>query len=142
MSKIPTVYLCGPIAACNDSEAKDWRNYVKNKGLFICLDPIRRDYRNFDEAIGNNVMTWQIAKEIVEYDKIDIMQSDVVLANLNPKKSSVGTHQEIIYAWERGKLVVLVAPKNHIISPWLMYHSQQICYSLDDAIDYIVKIFK
>lgn len=116
------VYLAGPIAGCNDSECKDWRDYVKTK-FRETLDPMRRDYRGKE---GNNYI------DIVEKDKEDIDNSHVVFAYV--PKPSVGTSMEIFYAWERGKIVILVIPEGAPISSWLIYHSHGIVKNIDDGI--------
>lgn len=119
------VYLCGPINGCTDAEAKDWREYVKSK-LSDTLDPMRRDYRGREAECVN---------EIVELDKIDVMKSDVLLVSYD--KPSVGTSMEVLYAFERGKSVVVVARPEASISPWLRYHSHRIVHSFAEAIEYI-----
>ena len=72
---------------------------------------------------------------MVEDDKADIDSCEFVLVNYI--KPSVGTSMEILYAWERGKKVVLVARRDDVLSPWLMYHSHHIFFDLKDAITYI-----
>lgn len=129
-----TIYLCGPINGCTDQECKDWRNYVKaysfvKEHKFQTLDPMRRDYRGKEG---------DFTKELVELDKIDIANSDVILVNYD--KPSVGTSMEVLYAFERGKLVVVVAKEGTNISPWLHYHSHKIVHSFPDAIEYIENI--
>lgn len=126
MSHDKTIYLCGPINGCTDDECKDWREYVKVRWAGPSLDPMRRDYRGIED---------QAVKEIVELDKIDVMNSDVVLVNYD--KPSVGTSMEILYAFERGKLVVVVAKDGTRISPWMRYHSHQICNSFESALGYV-----
>lgn len=116
-----TIYLCGPINGCSDSECSDWRELVKTWG-FKNLDPMRRDYRGKEQ---------DCVKEIVELDKIDIVNSDIILVNY--VKPSVGTSMEILYAFERGKLIIVVSDKNTIIPPWMKYHSQFIVNSFSEA---------
>jgi nucleoside 2-deoxyribosyltransferase len=122
------VYLCGPINGCTDAEAKDWREYVKTM-LPDTLDPMRRDYRGREA---------ECVDEIVELDKIDVTNSDVLLVNYD--KPSVGTSMEVLYAFERGKAVVVVARPEASISPWLRYHSHSIVHSFAEAIDFINRI--
>jgi nucleoside 2-deoxyribosyltransferase len=117
-----TIYLCGPINGCSDAECKDWRDYVK-KHHPSCIDPMRRDYRGRELESVN---------EIVELDKIDVMNSDVLLVNYD--KPSVGTAMEVIYAFERGKFVIVVCKTATAISPWLKYHSHRIMHSFDEAL--------
>jgi hypothetical protein len=44
---------------------------------------------------------------------------------------------EILYAWERGKRVVVVCRSDAVISPWLRYHAHHIAYSFADALAHI-----
>lgn len=119
----PTIYLCGPINGCTDAEANDWRALVKELWSGSTIDPMRRDYRGRE---AENV------RDIVELDKIDVLSSDVVLVNYD--KPSVGTAMEVLYAFERGKLVIVVAREGASISPWLRYHSHRICQSFNAAL--------
>jgi nucleoside 2-deoxyribosyltransferase len=119
------IYLCGPINGCTDAECKDWREAAKAKWP-DAIDPMRRDYRGKED---------ESVKQIVELDKIDIMNSDVVLVNYD--KPSVGTSMEILYAFERGKFVVIVADHGARISPWLRYHSHAIVGSFGAAFRFI-----
>lgn len=126
---VRTVYLAGPINGCTDEECKDWREWMtKELRGFGILDPMRRDYRGKEnESIGL----------IVEGDKKDIDQSDYVLVNYD--KPSVGTSMEILYAWERGKRVIVVARGDSPISPWLAYHSHDVVNTFDKALSIIRK---
>lgn len=115
------VYLCGAINGRTDEECKDWRSLIKSK--FNCLDPMMRDYRGMEELNY---------KEIVELDKKDIDNSSIILVNYI--KPSVGTSMEILYAYERRKLIFTVATKGTSISPWLRYHSNKFFENFNDAI--------
>lgn len=121
-----TLYLCGPINGCTDADCRDWREHVKGLWEGPTLDPMRRDYRGRED---------QSVREIVELDKIDVTNSDVLLVNYD--RPSVGTSMEILYAWERGKLVVVVAKPDERISPWLRYHAHAIRHSVADALTFI-----
>lgn len=123
---MPTIYLCGPINGCTDSEAKDWREFVKSKWSGKTLDPMRRDYRGKEAESVN---------EIVTLDKIDIANSDVLLVNYD--KPSVGTSMEIYIAFTTGKLVVVVATQGTNISPWMRYHSHKIANSFEEGLAFI-----
>lgn len=125
------IYLCGPINGCTDEECKDWREFVKSRWNGKTLDPMRRDYRGKEAESVN---------EIVEFDKIDVVNSDVILVNYD--KPSVGTSMEVLYAFERGKLVVVVAKEGTNISPWLRYHSHTIKPSFEAAIEYIREVLR
>lgn len=121
----PVVYLCGPINGCTDAECKDWREEVKRR-LPHTLDPMRRDYRGREE---------ECYREIVELDKGDIVDCDVLLVNYS--KPSVGTSMEILLAWEIKRTIVLWCAPDTVLSPWLRYHVTDIVHSLDEAIEVI-----
>jgi len=119
-----TVYLCGPINGCTDSEANDWREFVQKRAPhFEYLNPMKRDYRGKEQ---------EFFSEIVTLDKIDIANSHALLVNYD--KPSVGTSMEVYIAFSTGKLVVVVARPDAVVSPWLRYHSHRIMHSFDAAI--------
>jgi hypothetical protein len=43
------IYLAGPINGCNDADACDWRNEIKQKHPDV-FNPMDRDYRNIETA--------------------------------------------------------------------------------------------
>jgi nucleoside 2-deoxyribosyltransferase len=124
-----TIYLGGPINACTDSEAKDWREDMKSRlvGKFNFFDPMSRDYRGRELEPG-------ISREIVSGDKIDIQNSDIILVFC--PKPSVGTSMETFYAFELGKTVVAVHPPDRP-SPWLIEHTTKLFRTFDEAIEYL-----
>jgi hypothetical protein len=124
--RLPTLYLCGPINGCTDEEAMDWRGWVKTHYAGPTLDPMRRDYRGKEDEAVN---------DIVGFDKIDVMNSDVLL--VNAPSPSWGTAMEVFFAFERGKLVVVVVQPNARISPWLRYHSHRIFQDFPSALQFI-----
>lgn len=123
-----TTYLCGPINGCTDAECNDWRSFAKEHVLGGILDPMKRDYRGRELEPG-------IAREIVENDKLDVDLSTIILVNY--VKPSVGTSMEVLYAWERGKTIVVVCPAGEVLSPWLLYHSHRIVHSMREACAWI-----
>jgi hypothetical protein len=125
------LYLCGPINGCSDAEAKDWRELAKKVWDGPTLDPMRRDYRGKED---------QNVDEIVELDKVDIVNSSALLVNYD--KPSVGTSMEMLYAFERGKIVVVVAKADTRISPWMHYHSHKITHSFAAAFAYLNEVMK
>lgn len=122
-----TIYLCGPINGCTDSECKDWREAAKT-ALPECefLDPMRRDYRGRED---------ECAEEIVEGDIADIDASDLLL--VNAPSPSWGTAMEVFYAYRTSKTVAMVCPQEAKISPWQRFHSHHIFHSFEDAISFI-----
>jgi len=87
---------------------------------------MRRDYRGRESECVN---------EIVELDKLDVEECDVVLANC--PKPSVGTSMEVFYAHQLGKTVVSIVPEKEKASPWLNYHSTVLVESMADAVAFI-----
>ncbi len=122
------IYLAGPINGCTDSEANDWRSFVKNNLILSwdTIDPMRRDYRGKELSSAN---------EIVVLDKLDVANCDVFFANC--PKPSVGTSMEIFYAHSLGKIIVAVVPEGVTPSPWLIYHCTKIFTSLTEAVKWI-----
>jgi nucleoside 2-deoxyribosyltransferase len=118
------IYLAGPINGCSDAEAFDWRDDMtaRLEGHTI-ISPMVRDYRGRE---NENV------KEIVEGDKEDIRRSDVVIAYC--PRPSVGTSMEVYLAWATQKLVLIYAPADASISPWLRYHSHEVLHDPNDVV--------
>lgn len=122
-----TVYLAGPINGCTDAEAYDWRDDMTHRlSGFEILSPMARDYRGKED---------ESVEEIVEGDKADIDASDIIIAFC--PKPSVGTSMEVFYAWERGKTVIVYAPGDAPVSPWLRYHSTAIYRTAEEVADHI-----
>lgn len=125
-----TIYLAGPIGNQTDAECNDWRDYVtKELGHgYEIRNPMVRDYRGQYTEV-------HMAPEIVELDKRDIDCSDIVLANIT--RHSTGTAMEMLYSWERQKVIIAIANEGVNLSPWHIYHSTRIVYSVDEAITWI-----
>lgn len=113
---------------CTDFEAKNWRDLVSSK-LPNTIDPMRRDYRGREQ---------ELYREVVELDKRDILQADVILVNYSAP--SVGTSMEILWAWINRIPVVLVTKPENRLSPWLLYHCTKICHSFEEAINWIQEV--
>jgi nucleoside 2-deoxyribosyltransferase len=116
-------YLCGPINGCTDEECRDWREEAK-KRFPNSIDPMRRDYR------GKEITH---VDEIVELDKKDVDECDCLL--VNHPQPSVGTSMEVLYAWQQGKYIVVVCPEGVKQSPWMIYHSNHIVHTFEEAYD-------
>src|SRR5690606_20004439 len=113
------------INGCTDAECVTWREAVKDALVdpyshtpVICVDPMTRDYR------GRETESY---REIVELDKRDVRNVDVVLVNY--VKPSVGTAMEVFYAWTLGIPVVVWCATDTVISPWLRYHATAFVHS-------------
>jgi nucleoside 2-deoxyribosyltransferase len=123
------VYLCGPINGRSDDDCRVWREAAKS-ALPDTLDPMRRDYRGREAEA-------EAVDEIVELDKIDVCACDALLVYFD--RPSVGTSMEMLFAWERGKLVVLVDRSSAPLSPWLAYHAHKVTRSLDEALAFLLR---
>lgn len=122
------VYLGGPINGCTDEEASGWREAVKpllEERGHSWLDPMARDYRGREMEPG-------IAAEIVENDKEDIGQCDLLL--MSCPKPSVGTSMEVFYGHSLGLPVIAVIPAGQTPSPWIVYHADVFYGSELDAV--------
>lgn len=99
-----TIYLCGAMEAYKDTnKAETWRNEVKNyfsKYLlgFECISPT--DFYSFQ----NNCATR--SSEIMRFDLRKVKEADIVLVNLNDIRKSLGTSDEILYAYTLGKPII------------------------------------
>ena len=125
------VYLGGPITGCTDAVALEWRDEAKlwlNRHGITILNPMDRDFR--DSPLSH-------LPQLVEEDKIAIELCDVVLVNFTSK--SMGTAMEMLYAYERGKRVIVVS-EEFTEDPWLVYHSHNIFRTMDEALDKIYRL--
>lgn len=120
------VYLSGAMLGCNDAECRDWREYAKLHLKGTALDPMIRDYR---ASPMDGMM------DMVVNDKADIDACNIVLVNF--VKPSVGTSMEVLYGWERGKKIILVAPPYIVVSPWLIYHSHHVFHTVEEAVAFV-----
>jgi nucleoside 2-deoxyribosyltransferase len=123
------IYLAGGIMNLTTDEANNWRleseNELKNK--FKILNPMRRNFRDCE---------FQSQNEIVQLDKNDIVNSDILL--VNGTKPSWGTAMEILFAFERHKIVVVFTGDEFgKTSPWVAFHATRVTKTLQEAIDYI-----
>ena len=126
------VYLGGAINGCTDSECNDWRTLAirllsKDPSIAV-INPMDRDYRGVED---------EKYIEIVESDKTDIDNSDILLVSYD--KPSVGTSMEILYAYEHNTTMpIYLFTRATTISPWLRYHVDIIFDSLESAVDHIL----
>lgn len=123
------VYLAGPINGCTDEEAHGWRDRARGMIRGPCVDPMVRDYRGAEELVP--------ARHVVDPDVRDIAGCAVVLAMC--ARPSWGTAMEIAIAKrELGRTVVAVCPG--VVSPWISYHADLVCRTLEDACDAVNQV--
>ena len=98
------VYLAGAMEAYKDSnKAKQWRKEVKeyfSKYLlnFECISPT--DYYSFQDNCAIK------GSEIMRFDLRKVKEADIILVNLNDIRKSLGTSDEILYAYILGKPII------------------------------------
>ena len=123
------VYLAGPISGLTEQEATEWRKTAKSilEPLGIkCLRPLRSNVhlRNNEGLLDANdnlsdtqesmnsgcqILAMSTQRGVVERDKFDCINADIVLVNLlGAKKVSVGTMIEIGWANAHNIPIVLV----------------------------------
>ena len=126
------IYLCGGIKDLSVKEANDWRvKATKILKGFQCLNPMRRNFRD-DEFQSQN--------EIVQLDKADIIDCDILLVNAT--KPSWGTAMEVLFGFEKHKIIVAFTGEEYKkSSPWLAFHATRVCKNLTEALIYIGRNF-
>jgi len=127
--KNPLIYLSGTIDGIPEQETKLWRNYVKLAyPEYRYHDPAKRIFKKFHPN----------AAEVVEPDKKEILESDIILVYYT--RSSAGTLMEIMFSYEHKKPVILVnATGKEELSPWIRYHSTQVYMTIEYAMEYILE---
>ena len=110
--------------------AREWRKAASSmlKDEFELLDPMRRNFR--DKEVDS-------ANEIVEFDLLDIKNSDIILVNYD--KPSIGTSMEVFHASQNlGKFVIAFSPYSFVnCSPWMVKYCTKILPSLEEACLYL-----
>lgn len=127
MNNIGTVYLCGPIQNCTDTECVAWREEAKRLWPGVALDPLRRDYRG--KELDN-------PEKLVSDDLNDIDNSDALVVWFD--RPSVGTAMEIFYACTTARIPVFVVDarpeRTGPLSAWLVRHTTELHTTLEGAL--------
>jgi len=129
-----TVYLAGAIDHVSPAFAIRWRKDAAKRldaAGYSVLDPT--DGKDLDDP-NVNISTFTPA-EIVESDKAMIDKSDILLVEISRKDIPyIGTSMEILYAWERGKkIIVWGGPRSY----WIRYHANHVFLTLHEALEEI-----
>lgn len=126
------VFLSGPIRGLSRHQSLGWRNDA-NKLLAPKISTIHAlRGREKKETLPD-------PRIAIQRDKNDITKADVVLVNDTfDKVSMIGTSMEVIYAFERGKLVVIFG-RAHESDYWLNFHSHVRFETLEQACNFISK---
>ncbi len=102
MSKI--IYTAGAMEMHEGTTiAEGWRNKVKEYFNFIDDGFVVISPTDFYEYGKNYHKT---EKEVMRFDLRKVQSADVILVNLNNVRQSIGTNDEILYAYLNGKPVI------------------------------------
>lgn len=150
--KKPIVYLAGTMTGLTYEQMKEWRKKAK---LVLCthgfavIDPCDRvDGDNFQQlmdcAHGGAEVVETPAAEIVDSNIYHISHSDIVLAEFNYERVSIGTIGEVIVAARELRKPVIAWGTNSKVHkyPWVRNHITAHRDKLDDALVYILEVYK
>lgn len=127
MSK-KVVYLAGAIEVYGDSNyPKEWRQKATDILFeFKCISPT--DYYEY----GKNYHKRN--SEVMRFDLRKVREADIVLVDLNKVRQSLGTSDEILYAYILGKPIIGFVSKD-ISAKELEYHVHSWKYEQIDRIE-------
>lgn len=129
------VFLSGPIRGVSRDISLGWRNKIVNllETDFIVIHALRG--REIIETLPDPRLA-------IIRDKNDIDESNVLIVNDSfPDASMIGTSMEVIYAFERGKIIIIFG-NAHEKDYWLNYHSHIRVATLEDACLLVRNFFK
>lgn len=126
-----TVYLAGKMTGLTYEQMTEWRNHAKTQ-------LVRHGFKTLDPATQPlNGSVWT-PREVVDSNKYQIRNSDIVLAELNYENVSIGTVGELVYAREHNKPVIAWGKASIIKHPWIQEHATKIFTTLEEAVNYLV----
>jgi hypothetical protein len=143
------VYLAGPMFGLTVAQARGWRDVARKylEPYFRCFNPMDV----IKELSENDILKCEYSdlgvsyssKGIVRGDLYEVMQSQIILANLTDATSaSIGTIREISTAAVVGnKLIVLIIPKGNIHNHPSVVDAGVVVETLEEAINYIFKLY-
>jgi len=138
-----SVYLAGPMSGLKYDDAVNWRDEAQDKLIdydIHCLYPNICPKSNTDKGISLPCTCGDVLcdeNNIVKVDLDYIKQCNVVLANFNSDRVSIGTVFEIGYAVALGKLIVAIIADNNIHThPFITKHAI-IVKTLEEALELI-----
>lgn len=142
------VYLAGAMSCYFNTEQHDypkqWREYAKKYVKQIYDDITIVSPTDFYE-IGKNYH--QSETEVMRFDLRMVREADIILVNLRDLHTSLGTSDEILYAFISGKPVIGFlddASEVKNIHPWKVDQIDRIETGKDSmrrAIDYIYRYY-
>ena len=84
-------------------------------------------------------MTIENSKKVVDNNLTKLTESDIVIVNISiPNHSYIGCIGEMIYAKQMGlRVITIVGESGNDKHFWTLYHSDEIAYDLEEAINLI-----
>ena len=107
---MPVIFLSGAMTGLSELEQKNWREYFKNhfKSEYHIIDPTVFDAEDEDKE------TQELGHV---YDLCGIINCDYFIVNLNKAAQSVGTCQEIMFAWLLKKPIIGFWESKDLVQP-------------------------
>ncbi len=107
---MPLIFLSGAMTGLSELEQKNWREYFKNhfKSEYYIIDPTVFDAEDEDKE------TQELGHA---YDLCGIINCDYFIVNLNKVAQSVGTCQEIMFAWLLKKPIIGFWESKDLVQP-------------------------
>lgn len=137
------IYLAGGIGGLSYQEATGWRSevsYILGKFSGIgTLDPMRaKESLSGEKTIANTYQALGFTgREIFDRDLADIRSANVLLVNLLPNPTSLGTLFELGYAYSLGKPCVVVCPPHYLDHPFISQSAKYLTTDLYQALAFI-----
>lgn len=134
------IYLSGAMSSLSFEEQSKWRHQVINAIRYnyecdkkpVFFNPV--DYYNFEEVKHHT------EREVMEFDLNALRNSDLVLVNYNDP-TSLGTCAELAIAYEKKIPIVGIYNDCQELHPWLVEFTSRMCFSLKEAVEYIVEFY-
>lgn len=135
------IYLCGKMSNLTLEESNAWRREIKQKLLVqsmlsehdvLVINPV--DFYNFEEV------RHQSEEEIMNYDILHTITSDIVIVNLNGLATSDGSKIEIFEANYNHKIPVIAFGNKELydnLHPWVKRNITRVEENMEDVIKYI-----
>lgn len=118
--QMKNIFLIGAVQMCGkeSEEAKGWRDEVKEYFSkyctnFECISPT--DYYEY----GSNYH--KTDREVMRFDLRKVREADIMLINLKGIRESIGSSDEIFYAYMLGKPIIGFIEKNIVGNKLINY---------------------
>lgn len=139
------IYMAGKMAGLQYIEMNEWRTELKSKLLeagecagvnLKVVNPV--DYYNFNEV------RYQNEREVEEYDLYHVVNSDIVVVNLEGLDSSIGTIIELHDARYHNKIPVIAFGREELydnLHPWIRNDITRVERDINDVVEYILDFY-